>query len=196
MYAIKMQGFGNPDIEIFRNEGKLVGKCKSWFEVLESTHLKRAKSLEDEYKKSGFNGSKLSPRQLTQLNHIVKHLNVLRKKVENMRSSLVIGQGKLIHKDIHAEHIFIGATKVTGIIDFNNASSGNPIYDIATFSLMEGGDLYPHLLRGCRVEFDLDLFRLYRLLHSVGKIHFRYKEGYLHMAPGVLDIALEELNRQ
>ncbi|MCH7641241.1 aminoglycoside phosphotransferase family protein [Patescibacteria group bacterium] len=195
MYSIDLPGFGNLDPEIFRKSAKLVGKHRSWYEALHSTHLKRARALEKDSEKTGFKNSRLSPPQLANLIEVVDRLDVMREKVETLRGKLDIDHGKLIHKDIHADHIFVKDGKVTGVIDFNNASSGDPLYDIATFSLMKGGNLYPHLLKGSQVVFDKKLFHLYRLLHAVGKIHFRYEEGYLNTSPAVLVIALEELSR-
>ena len=196
MYAIKLEGFGNPDAEMFRRDGKLVGKYQSWYKVLSSSHLKCAKSLEAQYKKTGFMDAKLSYKQRTQLCDVVRHLDVLRRKAEDARGNLDINPGRIIHKDIHSDHIFVKDGKVTGIIDFNNASSGDPLYDIATFSLMKGGNYYPHLIKKSDIKFEENLFHLYRLLHAVGKIHFRLEEGYLNKAPAVLNIALEELKRK
>lgn len=46
-----------------------------------------------------------------------------------------IPEGKLLHADLHLEHIFVHEGKLSGVIDFGNALSGDPLYDVAATRL-------------------------------------------------------------
>lgn len=200
MHAIRLDGFGILDPQIFRKNGTLVGTYNSLVEALETTLFPLVETIRqkiEKEKREDFANSRLPSKRRDQIGEILVRMDEVRIRIEKSKTDFRgVGDGRLIHHDIHFEHILVHDGKLSGLIDFNHAAVGDPLFDIAYFSVMPNGELYEHLLEGSGVQFDAERFHLYRLLISIGKIHTRYIENdYLHEYPEVLDYALEELNR-
>jgi len=92
--------------------------------------------------------------------------------------------GRLLHGDFHTGHIFAQHGKITGIIDFENAVSGDPLYDLALpllYADIVGIQSYSQdILRGYGVALDEVLKQkifLYKLATAISRMAWTYKEG-------------------
>jgi aminoglycoside phosphotransferase (APT) family kinase protein len=198
LHDIKLDGFGIIDPTTYRESGQLKGRRSSWYEALVGGFSFR---LEETQKKivaernENFVNSTLPVDIQQKLLQIMNRVDEVWQRVSDSKSSLDI-KGSLVHGDVHMDHIFVDQGSLVGLIDFNAAMVGDPLFDSAYFSVMEHGELYPHILEGSKETVDQRRFHLYRLLIAVGKIHTRYvANNYLHKSPQILDFALEELNR-
>jgi len=95
----------------------------------------------------------------------------------------------LLHGDWLPEHVLVRDDAVVGIIDFGNARSGDPAYDIAYWQFFWDADRYPTaaLLAGYRRESEqarrLDLrVRLCRLSLSMRAISYYTEAGRVYPA--------------
>ena len=67
-----------------------------------------------------------------------------------------VTSGRLLHGDFHPRHVFALGTHVTGIIDWGDATAGDPIYDLGRVfhsgvvggTVERGSTLLTNLLRG------------------------------------------------
>ena len=192
--SIRLGRFGLLSIAKFRKTGRIVGSYGSWKAFLVRPLRKRITEVREKIEKEDFKGTKLSKKRQADILKVLSKTDRVWQKVED--TDLNIGEGKLIHHDIHFGHILVNKGKLSGIIDFNHASVGDPLFDIAYFSVMPRGELYKFLLKESDINFNKERFNLYRLLISVRKIHTRLvRYNYLNEYPKVIDIALKELER-
>lgn len=197
LHSIKLDGFGEVDKQRFRSLGVLVGGQSSWIKHVFGIFKLKVRALEAKFeveKKENFEKSVLTKMQIGQLIEILSRIPWLMDKVENEKWEEE-APGSLIHGDIHFEHILVDGDMLSGLIDFNKTLVGDPLFDIAYFSVMPGGEYYPHILKSTGLTWNDKKFHLYRLLMSIRKIHTRYVAyNYLHLQPKVLNIAIEELS--
>lgn len=196
IYAIKIAGYGQLDPEIYREAGELEGKHRSWQNFLLdyfTSHLAELEVRLREDTDSDFAGSKLSTKQRRQVIEIYQSFDEVGARV---REVVWPHKASLLHGDLHGEHFLVGDNQLVGIIDFNKTFVGDPLFDIAYFSVMPGGELYSHLMRTSGVKMDKERFSLYRLIISIVKIHTRHiRFDYLHEYSEILDIAISELQK-
>ena len=197
VHNIKISGFGQIDVNTYREDRLLRGSNQSWLEFLQSIFSYRFdefKSKVEKEQSEGFIGSKLPLSRQKQLVEVVQREKEIKSKLNKLPE---INQGSLLHGDLHFEHILVRKNKLSGLIDFNKTLTGDPLYDIAYFSIMPHGELYPELLETTKhINFDSKAFSLYRLLISVGKLYTRYvRLDYLHDYPEVLDHLFAELSK-
>jgi aminoglycoside phosphotransferase (APT) family kinase protein len=83
----------------------------------------------------------------------------------------------LIHNDFHANHVVVGKGKVTGIIDFEWASFGDPLWDFQKLSthLGEGSDaFFVNFLKGYGMETfskkELIRYKMYCIEQAIWQI--------------------------
>lgn len=89
----------------------------------------------------------------------------------------------LLHGDFGFEHIFVGGTEITGIIDFGNGKSGDPVLDLAWWDFFHRDDKQPlewikegYLDKGT-LDKDFGLrMNLYKLVLSLDLLDY-YHEG-------------------
>lgn len=134
VHTIKTRGFG-----WLGTNGK--GVYKSWKEFLLEPIL----------------NEKLLP-YLSEEGFIDKNLE---KSIPNFLNSeeeyLQLESPFLLHGDFFLDHIFTNKGRVSGVIDFENCISGDPLYDLATFELYHEVGRYPsplpHFLEGYKNGF-------------------------------------------
>lgn len=198
VYETKLPGFGAVDLEIFRKKGKLVGSQESWFKFVEKRFVNKFDSVVQKVNKEkveNFVNTNLTKSQLCQLLEIVDRYDEIKENITLMTKNQERPSG-LIHGDLHFDHFIVKNGNLEGILDFNKTFIGDPLYDIAYFSVMPHGDLYRYLLKESGISINKDLFGIYRLLIAAGKIHVRYvQHDYLNRYPRILDVAIDELNK-
>jgi len=98
----------------------------------------------------------------------------------------------LLHADLHPRHLYAVGNQLTGVIDWGDTMYGDPLFDIARFS-MAGDAPITALLTG----YDLDTTGLehtlstYRILWSLMAVHAEVAAGGDWITPHVKTIAAE-----
>jgi aminoglycoside phosphotransferase len=102
-------------------------------------------------------------------------------------------QPVLLHGDLHPRHLYAVGNELTGIIDWGDAMYGDPLFDLARFS-MAGETATQALLAGYGIERTPELDRtlsLYRVLWSLMALQAEYDAGGDWFAAHVTTIAKE-----
>ncbi len=170
VHSIKTQKFG------WLSDGG-VGHNDTWAEYV----LRRARPDAIERVKEVANKINLDPSFIDRAAEILSQYQELYDQVEP----------RLLHGDLGFEHIFVDGTTITGIIDWGNATSGDPLHDFAWWNffhkddetgllLMEGYE-NKEIFKG---DFALKL-NLYKLYLSLDFLNY-YDRG--NFPPG-LEIA-------
>lgn len=89
------------------------------------------------------------------------------------------GPGVLLHGDLKPPHVFADEGRFVGIIDWGDAACGDPLYDLARFSLA-GAEALTTLLTGYGLDLDDDLqttFAVYRLIRMTTILRDELRAG-------------------
>ncbi len=82
-----------------------------------------------------------------------------------------------IHGDLQVDHVFVAGDEVTGIIDWSEASQGDPMFDLATLTLG-----YPEHLEdvfaGYGSDIDRDIIRAWWSLRCLSNIRWLVEHGF------------------
>ncbi|MCX2181022.1 phosphotransferase [Streptomyces sp. SKN60] len=95
------------------------------------------------------------------------------------------------HGDLQIAHVFVEGDEVTGIIDWSEAGQGDPLYDLATFTLGHEERL-DDVLAGyghghghdADIDLDLDVIRAWWALRSLLAVRWLIEHGFDPFAPG------------
>ncbi|MCD7442631.1 phosphotransferase [Streptomyces lincolnensis] len=89
------------------------------------------------------------------------------------------------HGDLQIAHVFVDGDEVTGIIDWSEAGQGDPLYDLATFTLGHEKHL-DHVIAGygTDIDIDLDVIRAWWSLRSLLAVRWLSEHGFDPFAPG------------
>jgi aminoglycoside phosphotransferase (APT) family kinase protein len=82
-----------------------------------------------------------------------------------------------VHGDLQIVHVFIDEDEVTGIIDWSEASQGDPLFDLATLTLAHEEHL-ADVVAGYGTEVDRDLIRAWWSLRSLLAVRWLVGAGY------------------
>ncbi len=82
-----------------------------------------------------------------------------------------------IHGDLHLEHVFADGDEITGIIDWSEAGPGDPLFDLASFTLGHDEHL-DDVLTGYGAEIDRDLIRSWQSLRCLTAVRWLIENGY------------------
>jgi aminoglycoside phosphotransferase (APT) family kinase protein len=100
------------------------------------------------------------------------------------------GDGRLLHEDLHSAHILVDreTERVTGIIDFGEAQSGDPAWDLALFSFWEEAQGLDYLLEGYEpgegATRDLPVrIPFYRLLQATSLTRWAHEYWLIEQMP-------------
>ena len=128
VHEISLAGFG-PLVPI---DGRPVGEAPAWSPLVEYAHSEGIRWLVD----AGFLTSALGDRLQDRFD-------------EAMPLIRSFPQGRLLHGDLQAEHIFRSSDgRYVGIIDFGSAQAGDPRWDLARVLLFDGDDALDAVLAG------------------------------------------------
>jgi aminoglycoside phosphotransferase (APT) family kinase protein len=81
------------------------------------------------------------------------------------------------HGDLHIEHVFVDGDEITGILDWSEASQGDPLYDIATLTLAHEEQL-DDVLAGYGTDIDRGLIRAWRSWRCLVGVRWLFENGY------------------
>lgn len=82
-----------------------------------------------------------------------------------------------IHGDLQVDHVFVADDKITGVIDWSEASQGDALYDLATLTLGHPEHL-ADVVAGYGSEVDLDLIRAWWSLRCLSNLRWLNEHGY------------------
>jgi aminoglycoside phosphotransferase (APT) family kinase protein len=82
-----------------------------------------------------------------------------------------------IHGDLQITHVFVDGDKVTGILDWSEASQGDATYDLATLTLAHEEHL-DDVIAGYGADVDRDLIRAWWSFRSLIAIRWLAENGY------------------
>lgn len=82
-----------------------------------------------------------------------------------------------IHGDLHIEHVFADGDELTGIIDWSEASQGDPLFDLASLTLSHH-DRLDDLLAGYGRDVDRDLVQAWRSWRCLTVVPWLVDNGY------------------
>ncbi|QCB20725.1 aminoglycoside phosphotransferase family protein [Streptomyces sp. SS52] len=87
------------------------------------------------------------------------------------------------HGDLQIAHVFLDGDEVTGIIDWSEAGQGDPLYDLATFTLGHEEHL-DDVIAGYGTDIDLDVIHAWWSLRSLLAVRWLIEHGFDPFAPG------------
>jgi aminoglycoside phosphotransferase (APT) family kinase protein len=82
-----------------------------------------------------------------------------------------------IHGDLQVDHVFVDGDKVTGVIDWSEASQGDALFDIAILTLGHREHL-GDVVAGYGTDVDHDLIRAWWSLRCLTNIRWLAEHGY------------------
>lgn len=82
-----------------------------------------------------------------------------------------------IHGDLHLEHVFADGDEITGIIDWSEAGPGDPLFDLASFTLGHEEHL-DDVLAGYGAGVDRGLVRSWQSLRCLTAVRWLIENGY------------------
>ena len=82
-----------------------------------------------------------------------------------------------IHGDLQVDHVFTDGDKVTGVVDWSEASRGDALFDIAILTLGHEERL-GDVVAGYGTDVDLDLIRAWWSLRCLTNVRWLAEHGY------------------
>jgi aminoglycoside phosphotransferase (APT) family kinase protein len=169
IHKIKPLGFGFFDNRLAKTEQILQGQYGSFKEHIYAALDEDLKYLVD--------NKVLNPNQTKK---IIKLFN----KSEDLMN---YKKGCLIHNDIADWNELTDGKKITGIMDWDECFSGDPLMELAAYSLFYGESRLSWFKEGYRqigkLENNEDKFQLFKLRYLISKMHLRKKRSTIDPSP-------------
>lgn len=204
IHATTGEGYGwiNPLRAVITR--RFVGKHGSWYEFLLAFYDQQTQTLDKIFadeKETGQYHTPLSRENREQLEYLHNQRPLVRSIFEKKRTLLSNVSPQLLHGNLFIGSVFVRLDgSYAGLGDFTQMLLGDPVDDLAYFSVMpEGNVLLPTLQQGWKdVTGEMDIeekIHLYRLWQSYRKTYTRYvKHRYLDRYPEPLAIGREEID--
>lgn len=81
------------------------------------------------------------------------------------------------HGDLQVTHVFFDGDRITGVIDWSEASQGDALYDLASLTLGHAEHL-GHVVAGYGTDVDLDVVRAWWSLRSLRAARWLIEHGF------------------
>jgi len=88
-----------------------------------------------------------------------------------------------IHGDLQLTHVFVDGDDITGVIDWSEASQGDPLFDLAILTLGHEEHL-GDVIAGYGTDVDLDVIRAWWSVRSLLAIRWLIQHGFDPFDPG------------
>lgn len=203
LHSVELVKYGPPDETVFSNTGELVGTYNSWYEYILDFFKRQSELMDKTFKEEEANGQHwtfLSPQNRVIFMDLMAKRPLVREVMDEHRKVIDTANPRLLNGNIHLGRIFVKENRFVGLGDFGQILIGDPVDDLAYFSVMPKGErLVGWVRQGWEELFkDQDVeqkLHLYRFFEAYRKIFTRYlKHRYLETHPEPLRIAQEELN--
>jgi len=106
---------------------------------------------------------------------------------ENSNTLIVCQRGSLIHNDIADWNELSDGKKITGIMDWDECFSGDPMMEVAAYNLFFGEPRITWFRDGysqiSQLENNEDKFQLFKLRYLISKMHLRKKRLQVDFSP-------------
>ena len=182
IHNIKPKGFGFFRNDIAREDGQLVGQYETLREHIEAGLDEDLRFLQ--------NSKTITGKQ--------------RKTIEGLFARRVdllsFGQPVLVHNDIADWNQLTDGKNITGMMDWDECVGGDPIMELAAYSLFFGEPRMSWFIRGYEEVRKLgqwkEKFEVYKLRYLVSKLHLRKKRSLVEDSEflrGILTRGLEAM---
>jgi aminoglycoside phosphotransferase (APT) family kinase protein len=81
------------------------------------------------------------------------------------------------HGDLQVDHVFVAGDEITGVIDWSEASRGDPLFDLAILTLGHEEHL-GDVVAGYGTDVDRDLIHAWRSLRCLTNVRWLAEHGY------------------
>jgi Ser/Thr protein kinase RdoA (MazF antagonist) len=88
-----------------------------------------------------------------------------------------------VHGDFQVAHVFVDGDEITGVIDWSDASRGDPLYDLAVLTLGHEEHL-GDVVAGYGADVDLDVIQAWWSWRSLVAVRWLIEHGYDPFSPG------------
>lgn len=203
LHSVRGLGFGELDPKAMDSDLKFVGQCNTWYELILDSFkyaIKNFHEFEKQEKKAGRKLTKLSSSNRKVMEKVIGKKDVVLVVIKKHKKMLEAVDSRFLNGNVYMGSIAVKNSKFVGLTDFHQPFLGDPVDDLAYFSVMPRGDKYIRFVLEGWKETMSDPFldekmHFYRLLESFRKIIRRYtKHQYLEDYPEPLKIAAEELS--
>ncbi len=82
-----------------------------------------------------------------------------------------------IHGDLQVDHVFVDGDEVTGVIDWSEASQGDPLFDVATLTLGHPEHL-GDVIAGYGSDVDREIIRAWWSLRCLSNVRWLLEHGF------------------
>jgi aminoglycoside phosphotransferase (APT) family kinase protein len=82
-----------------------------------------------------------------------------------------------IHGDLQVDHVFVDGDKITGVLDWSEASQGDALFDVATLTLGHREHL-GDVMAGYGTDVDRDLIRAWWSFRCLTNVRWLTEHGY------------------
>ena len=182
MHAMPLKGFGRCNEELFREHGKIRGWADAWATVLLTEFNQNLETLSRD--------NIMDANLLTALRTVVEQFTPLLAQFNDPR---------LLHGDLQVYHILVHPDRgsVDAFIDFGDVAAGDPVWELAIFSVWEEWTL-PYFLEGYAPDTALhnrlaELGDFYRLVRMVDIVQWFHERGDSARTQRALERALSFL---
>jgi aminoglycoside phosphotransferase (APT) family kinase protein len=107
----------------------------------------------------------------------VLRIDVVRRNRRLAEAALRPWTPAFIHGDLQLDHVFVDGDEVTGIIDWSEASRGDPLFDLATLTLAHEEHL-DDVLAGYGGDVDRDLIRAWWSWRCLVVVRWLFEHGF------------------
>ena len=98
-----------------------------------------------------------------------------------------------IHGDLHIAHVLVDGDRITGVVDWSEASQGDATFDLASLTLGHPEHL-SDVIAGYGADVDHDVIRAWWSLRSLTAIRWLVEHGFDPSAPGCeIDVLKSQL---
>jgi len=189
IHSIKLRGFGPP-----KSKNEFVGKYETWYEFITTFFDDYSRKID-----TGDFSTELSKANRSLFDKLMSKRDITRQLLEKNKNLINTAEPRLLNGNLHIGSILVKDKKFAGFGDFSQILIGDPVDDLAYFSVMPRGEkLLPYLLKGWektqKRKLSKEKMQLYRLLEAYRKVFSRFiKHGYLEIYPEPLFIAQKQL---
>jgi aminoglycoside phosphotransferase (APT) family kinase protein len=88
-----------------------------------------------------------------------------------------------IHGDLQVAHVFVDGDRVTGVLDWSEAATGDALYDLASLTLGHPEHL-DDVVAGYGTDVDLEVVRAWWSWRSLTAVRWLVEHGFDPSAPG------------